>query len=205
MRALTCSIDGASQESYRKYRVRGDFDAVIRNIEILNSYKRRYESDIPRLRWQFVVFGHNEHEIPAACALAEKMGMEFHSKLSWDSKISPIRDREFVRSQTGWQSFTREEYEHEHGKKFGSRICQQLWDDPQINWNGKVLGCCRNFWGDFGGNAFTDGLVNSINNKKMEYARKMLSGQASARHDIPCSTCEIYVSMRQSSKFLLKD
>ncbi len=31
----------------------------------------------------------------------------------------------------------------------------------------KVLGCCRNFWGDFGGNAFTDGLVSSLNNEKI--------------------------------------
>src|SRR5580704_8524829 len=33
VRAITCSIDGASPETYRKYRVRGDFATVIRNIE----------------------------------------------------------------------------------------------------------------------------------------------------------------------------
>jgi MoaA/NifB/PqqE/SkfB family radical SAM enzyme len=205
VRTITCSIDGASPESYRKYRVRGDFTAVIRNIEAINSHKRRYQSDYPRLRWQFVVFGHNEREIPLAREMAEKLDMEFYAKLSWDTEFSPIRDREFVRDQLGWQSFTREEYEREHGKKYGSAICHQLWDDPQINWDGKVMGCCRNFWGDFGGNVFTDGLVSSVNGEKMSYARDMLRGRQPARDDIPCSSCEIYIAMRDRGTFMVKD
>jgi MoaA/NifB/PqqE/SkfB family radical SAM enzyme len=205
VRFITCSIDGATPESYRKYRVRGNFDQVIRNIETINSYKQRYQSALPKLKWQFVVFGHNEHEIPIAREMAAKLGMEFYTKLTWDEKFSPIRDAEFVRTQTGWRSITREEYEQEHEEKYASGICHQLWDSPQINWDGKVIGCCRNFWGDFGGNAFTDGLLESINNEKMTYAREMLSGRKPARDDIPCSTCEIYVARRSRSKFVVKD
>jgi MoaA/NifB/PqqE/SkfB family radical SAM enzyme len=205
VRVMTCSIDGATPENYRKYRVRGNFDQVISNIETINSFKHRYQSALPKLEWQFVVFGHNEHEIPIAREMAAKLGMEFRTKLTWDAKFSPIRDAEFVRAQTGWRSVTREEYEQEHGEKYLSTTCHQLWDAPQINWDGKVIGCCRNFWGDFGGNAFTDGLMDSINNEKMTYAREMLSGREPARHDIPCTTCEIYIAMRGRSKFIVKD
>ena len=205
VRLITCSIDGATPESYRKYRVRGDFDRVIRNIETINSYKYRYQSSLPRLVWQFVVFGHNEHEISVAREMAEKLGMEFSAKMTWDETFSPIRDVAFVRSRTGWQSTSREEYEQQHGEKFASEICHQLWDSPQINWDGKVLGCCRNFWSDFGGNAFTGGLMNSINSEKMAYARDMLSGRKPARDDIPCSTCDIYIARRSRSKFIAND
>jgi MoaA/NifB/PqqE/SkfB family radical SAM enzyme len=205
VRTITCSIDGSTPESYRKYRIRGNFDQVIGNIEKINSYKHRYQSALPGLVWQFVVFGHNEHEIPIAREMAVKLGMEFRTKLTWDADFSPIRDAEFVRGQTGWRSITREKYEQEHGEKFASEICHQLWDAPQINWDGKVIGCCRNFWGDFGGNAFTDGLMNSINNEKMTYAREMLSGRKPARDDIPCSTCEIFIARRSRSKFIVKD
>jgi MoaA/NifB/PqqE/SkfB family radical SAM enzyme len=201
---MTCSIDGATPESYRKYRVRGNFDQVICNIKTINSYKRNYQSALPKMLWQFVVFGHNEHEIHIAREMAAKLGMDFVTKLNWDCKFSPIRDAELVRTQTGWRPITREEYEQEYGEKFGSAICHQLWDAPQINWDGKVIGCCRNFWGDFGSNAFTDGLMNSINNEKMTYAREMLSGRNQARDDIPCSTCEIYIAMRGRSKFIVK-
>jgi MoaA/NifB/PqqE/SkfB family radical SAM enzyme len=205
VRKLTCSIDGASPESYRKYRVRGDFDTVIRNIETINSYKRSHRTDFPQLTWQFVVFGHNEREIPMAREMANKLGMIFTPKLSWDGEISPIGDRDLVRAEIGWQSVNREEYEREHGQKYASSICRQLWDDPQINWDGRVIGCCRNFWGDFGGNAFTDGLINSVNNEKMIYAREMLSGRQPARDDIPCTSCEMYVAMRDRGDFIRED
>jgi MoaA/NifB/PqqE/SkfB family radical SAM enzyme len=202
VRILLCSIDGASAETYRTYRVRGDFDTVIRNIEKINILKRRYRTEWPRLIWQFVVFGHNEHELPLAREMAGRLGMEFRPKLTWDSEFSPIRDHAFVRMQTGSPATTREEHERVYGEKYGAGICHQLWDDPQINWDGRVLGCGRNFWGNFGGNAFADGLSESINNEKMNYARDMLRGRVPPRDDIPCSTCENYQVMRDRSRFI---
>lgn len=61
---LNLSIDGATQETYEKYRVREDLKKVFRNIERLNYYKAQYHSEFPKLSWQFVIFGHNEHELP---------------------------------------------------------------------------------------------------------------------------------------------
>jgi MoaA/NifB/PqqE/SkfB family radical SAM enzyme len=205
VRFLTCSIDGACPETYRKYRVRGHFDAVIHNIERIIHYKRVHASEFPQLHWQFVVFGHNEHEIPLAREMAARLGMSFNAKISWDKNFSPIRDGAFVRAETGEQALTREEYERIHGKKYLSNICHQLWDEPQLNWNGKVLGCCRNFWGDFGGDAFREGLAESINSEKMVYAREMLLGRKPARDDIPCTTCEMYQAMRDRSGWLRWD
>jgi MoaA/NifB/PqqE/SkfB family radical SAM enzyme len=202
VRALSCSIDGASPETYRIYRVRGDFGTVLRNIETINGFKRYYSSDLPHLVWQFIVFGHNEREIPVARAMAAKHNMEFRTKLTWDDEFSPLLDKEFVRAQIGDGAVTREEFERKYDQKYLRGICYQLWDNPQINWDGKVLGCCRNFWGDFGGNAFTDGLIDSINNKKMNYAREMLRGRSPPREDIPCTTCEMYHAMRDRSKFI---
>jgi len=202
VRAMTCSIDGASPETYRTYRVKGDFNVVIRNIEKINAYKRQYQSEWPRLLWQFVVFGHNEHEIPAARDRASRLGMAFTLNLTWDSRFSPIRDKAFVQAQLGDTWTDRGEFEAACGEKYASGICHQLWDDPQINWDGKVLGCCRNFWGDFGGNAFTDGLTESINHEKMSYARDMLLGLKPPREDIPCTTCEMYEAMQKRSRFV---
>jgi hypothetical protein len=77
-----------------------------------------------------------------------------------------------------------------------------LWKQPQINWDGKVLGCCFNFWGDFGGNVFTDGLFESLNNEKINYAREMLTGRQGTRDDIPCATCELYLDMKREGNWL---
>ena len=59
--------------------MRGDFDAVIGNIERINVHKRAQGSDLPNLVWQFVVFGHNEHEIPIAREMTERLGMKFRT------------------------------------------------------------------------------------------------------------------------------
>jgi MoaA/NifB/PqqE/SkfB family radical SAM enzyme len=44
VRAMTGSIDGASQETYAQYRIRGDFGTVIDNVKKINQRKRDYES-----------------------------------------------------------------------------------------------------------------------------------------------------------------
>jgi hypothetical protein len=199
-RSITCSIDGASAETYERYRVRGNFDRVIANIRKINELKERYHSEYPTLVWQFVAFGHNEHEIPRARELAAELNMRFYLKLSWDPDFSPVRDVETLREEAG--AATRDEYRERYGKDYMHRICHQLWDTPQINWDGKVLGCCRNFWGDFGGNALQDGLLHAINNEKIQHARAMLQGYAPAREDIPCTTCEIYIGMKASGSWL---
>ena len=205
VRDITCSIDGASQASYQAYRVRGHFDTVIGHIEQINHFKKLHGSEFPRLRWQFVVFGHNENEIPIARAMATHLGMTFDTKISWDAKLSPIHDKPFVRAQTGEQALTRQEYEELHGSAYAQQICTQLWDNPQFNWDGKNLGCCRNFWGDFGGNAFTDGLTACLSHEKMAYARDMLRGRNPPRADIPCSTCELFHAMQVRSNWIVRE
>ena len=199
VRRLACSIDGASQETYGRYRVRGNFDRVIDNIRRINAWKQTYGTDLPQLRWQFILFGHNQHELPAARRMAEELGMEFYLKLSWDNRFSPA-DEQIARAEFGVAN--REEFRAKHGRDYMQGLCHQLWDDPQINWDGKVLGCCRNFWGDFGGNAFRDGLAESVNSERIAHARQMLLGRAEPRDDVPCTTCSIYIDMRSSGRFL---
>jgi hypothetical protein len=182
------------------YRVGGDFDAVIRNVRKINQLKEQARSECPQMAWQFVVFGHNEHEMESARSLARELNMQFHLKLSWDDKFSPLQDQDSARKEIGAAS--RREFKEKYGFDYMQGICHQLWDQPQINWDGKVLGCCMNFWGDFGGNAFRDGLLNSINSKEIEYARGMLLGKHSGRDGIPCTTCNIYLGMQAEGRWL---
>jgi MoaA/NifB/PqqE/SkfB family radical SAM enzyme len=201
-RRMSCSIDGASQETYEQYRVRGDFAAVIGNVRKINAFKAKYDSRHPLLTWQFVVFGHNEHEIPLAKTMAKELNMQLRLKLTWDPQFSPVRDPGRVRRQMPDHVASREEFRERTGRDYMQKICHQLWFQPQVNWDGKMLGCCRNFWGDFGGNVFRDGLEATVNNERMRYAREMLRGKAEPRDDIPCTTCEIYLGMKESSQWL---
>src|SRR6516162_7442105 len=148
--SLVCSIDGASEETYSIYRVRGKFANVINNIRKINELKQQYRSPFPELTWKFIVFGHNEHELPVAREMARELGMKFRPALNYDPNYSPVRDLEAVRAATGMGAATRDEYEGLYdGELYDESICHQLWDVPQINWDGKLLGCCINIWGDF--------------------------------------------------------
>ena len=197
--SMTCSIDGTSRETYAKYRVGGNYDAVISNIEVINNFKKKYRTNYPMLTWQFILFGHNENELLKAKRLAKSLKMNFFSKLSFDSELSPWSE-EIAKKQFGVAS--REEYKKKHGVDYTQGICHQLWDNPQINWDGKVLGCCRNFWGDFGVNVFDDGLIGALNNEKINYAKGMLLGINEEKDDIPCTTCDIYLTMKTNAKWL---
>ncbi len=201
LKSMSCSIDGASDETYRIYRVKGNFDTVIDNIKRINEYKKKYNTPYPVMSWQFIVFGHNEHELPKAREMARELGMDFKPKLNWSEEYSPIKDRQFVELQIGKEA-SRSQYKEATGVDYSRSICHQLWFEQQINWDGKLLGCCRNFWGDFGDNVFEHGLEKAINNPKIKEARAMLQGHAEPRDDIPCTTCDIYIGMRADNKYI---
>ncbi len=189
-RAMTVSLDGATNESYRQYRVNGNLDKVLENIKRINRYKEQYGSPYPTMVWQFIIFGHNEHEIGRARRMAEELGMSFLPKLNAYTAFSPIKDKEAVMRESGLEATSRMEYK-EKKKRYYGIPCSQLWFSPQINWDGKLMGCCVNGWKDFG-NVFESGLAECMKGEKIEYARQMLLGKKGPREDIACSTCPYY-------------
>jgi hypothetical protein len=124
--------------------------------------------------------------------------MRFVLKLSWDdlytAPFSPVINRNLARLELG--AADRAEYERRHGRSYVASTCTQLWMQPRINYDGRLLGCSINHWGDYG-NVFEEGLQACLGGEKMAYARAMLSGNRQAREDIPCSSCKVYQGMRE--------
>ena len=205
-RKLTCSLDGATQETYSIYRVNGNFDQVLRNIKTINRFKAKYRSSYPELRWQFVAFGHNEHEIAKARKMAENLNMQFYLKLSWDDlymdTFSPIKNAQLIMRETGLDVANREEYRKKHGKEYVIRsCCIGLWTDPQVNYDGRLLGCGINYWDDYG-NIFKDGFEKCLNGEKYNAAKAALIGEGNGGVNIPCFKCKSYKSMKETGSWL---
>jgi MoaA/NifB/PqqE/SkfB family radical SAM enzyme len=74
---LSVSLDGASKDTYKRYRRGGDFDLVLANVATITAIKKRRGSSTPHLRWKFICFDHNRHEL-------EKVALEYKS-LGFDS------------------------------------------------------------------------------------------------------------------------
>ena len=84
------SIDGATQPVYEQFRRNGNIDLVYENIGKLVDAKKRLGRRTPILRWQFLAFQHNEHEIPMAIERARQLGLDQFAvetpfDVSWDA------------------------------------------------------------------------------------------------------------------------
>ena len=73
---LSASIDGASQQTYEKYRKGGDFKLAISNLKAISEKRRELGRKKPYLRWQFLVFRHNQHELKTAIKIAKEIGVD---------------------------------------------------------------------------------------------------------------------------------
>lgn len=200
--SLSVSIDGASQESYSKYRINGNYDQVIENLKKILYYKQKYNSIKPFLIWKFVLFGHNEHEIIKAKEEAAKLGIQIIFETNWDKDFSPVKDKEFISKETNISYLedanerTFLNYKENSSNWF---FCKFLWEQPQINWDGQILGCCGLFGDNFGENAFEDGLLNALNHPKMIYAKNFLTNNAEPIDGIPCTSCWCFEGMKKAN------
>ncbi|MDR3001292.1 MAG: hypothetical protein LBU89_08520 [Fibromonadaceae bacterium] len=202
---LLFSIDGASQDIYSQYRCGGNFDTVISNVKKLIEYKKKHNSDLPKLAWQYILMSHNECDVIKAKEIAQELRIPINFKLSWDKGIT-FNNPEMLKQETGLQYLTREEYLSFKGEIYSSNICRQLFDGPQINWDGRLLGCCGNaIKGDYGVNVFEIGLNEALKSPNYILAKKMLIGKAQASENpvnIPCAVCPIYKHMVKTNSYL---
>jgi hypothetical protein len=106
---VTFSIDGATPESYVKYRQRGDFAKAIRNLTALADEKRRNGLDVPFVNWRYILFTHNDsdEEMATARRMAADIGVD---RLSWEITDHPenMFSRRFV---PGTPEYARIEHE----------------------------------------------------------------------------------------------
>ena len=198
LRAMTVSIDGATPSTYAQYRCGGDLTRVLENVRHIVTARERTGSPYPVLTWQFIVFGHNEHEIDDAMAMAESLGMKFRLKLSSDELHSPVREKSRLRTELGASS--RSEWEELHNAPY-LVPCRQLWEEPQVNWNGRLLGCCINLWEDFG-SVLEDGLEACLQHPRYEAMRRLVTGGSSGYDDLPCHRCRVLAAMERTGRFV---
>ena len=128
---LGVSIDGARQESYEQYRVRGDLALVLRNCALVRDAKKRLQSATPRLVWEYHVFPFNTDDVEAARAMADELDMEIAVSKGW--LIGPDWDPDgaWVDPQTTMPM-----------------PCSFLWQQAVVDNDGGVAPCCGTFYAE---------------------------------------------------------
>ncbi|MBN2407446.1 MAG: radical SAM protein [Elusimicrobia bacterium] len=174
---IILSIDGATQESYQKYRVKGDLEKVIRNIKILVERRKRMNRANPRIEWQFLVFRHNEVEMQDARKMAADLGVDeinftppYTGSIEWLTTLEPFRSK--------YYEINGEKVEF---RKPGEKtVCNWLWDGITVNSSGSVSPCCsvEDAKDDFCGNISEDAFDKIWNGKMYAEARKHVANHA---------------------------
>jgi MoaA/NifB/PqqE/SkfB family radical SAM enzyme len=129
---LGVSIDGATQEAYEKYRVRGDLSRILHNCRMVAEAKDRLGSRTPELFWSYHVFSHNVDEVESARQRAADIGMKFAASRGW--VVGPETE--------GLESFP-----YPWGGGFPDR-CFFLWFQAVVNNEGGVSPCCGTFYAE---------------------------------------------------------
>jgi hypothetical protein len=113
---VTFSIDGATAESYARYRQRGDFEKAVRNLRFAADEKRTLGRDLPFINWRYILFTHNDSDAEMAKAreLAADIGVD---RLCWELTDHPedMFSRRFV-----------------PGSPDLAAIKREVWDDSNL-------------------------------------------------------------------------
>jgi len=207
---MNVAIDGSSQEIYSWYRRNGNFDKVIDNIKKLKEYKDKYHSYHPIIVWQYVVseLNQSESEIKRAKEMAHELGCKIIFIKDWDGFIPD--DLPMVERETGLIYENKETggfYGNEDNKVSYSPLrtlfCVELWTSPQINYDGRLMGCCPNMTKDYGVNVFEIGLKKSLYSDVYKRTKKMLMG-GEVCEESPCIDCSFYKKIASEKNFITK-
>lgn len=138
---LIISLDGLDQETYEKYRVKGDVKTVTEGINRLVAAKKATKSKTPFIELQFIVMRHNEHQMDQMRKFAKQSGVD---KLSFktaqvynfdaENLIIPTLNSKSRYKQTSdgkWMMIN----------KIQNR-CHRIWSSLVVSWDGKVIPCC---------------------------------------------------------------
>jgi MoaA/NifB/PqqE/SkfB family radical SAM enzyme len=117
---VTFSVDGASQETYARYRQRGKFDVALANLRAMADEKMRSGRDVPQINWRYILFTWNDsdEEMARARTLAAEIGVD---RLCWEITDHPENafSRRFVR---GTPEFERIRHEVWDSNNLGNAI-----------------------------------------------------------------------------------
>lgn len=197
---VVVSLDGASADTYSKYRIRGDFDRVLDNMSELVRRRDARGKKTPVVEWQFIVMKTNEHETTRAEAMAKSIGVDLIRFIPVGMPFEfrnrkEVADEWYPESVTGRHDSDGTEQQFGQAGKPGP--CFYLYRSMVVNADGGVSPCCvvykqhRDF-AQLPRDARID--VTSIwNNERYHSARSLFSAQqVDRRRPTVCDTCDIF-------------
>lgn len=177
---LVASIDGASEETYSKYRTHGSFSTALSNLKLFINTKKKLGLTNPKIFWKFLVFRHNEHELAKAKEMAADMGVEIKfqfaavARKEFESTLEDYNGNDFLKK-----------FAHDYGSP-----CDALWKNPVVHPGGIVFPCCMIVEKKYAvGNLLENDFRSIWNNEKYQELRNIVSGRVRSSESSFCGDC----------------
>ena len=189
---LTLSIDGATQETYERYRVRGRLDTVLENARALVARRTALKRRTPYVEWQFIVFKHNAHEIERARALAREVGVDrfrlIPPGVPFDAPDPDgLKEAWFVASPSEATGGAVEDFR----ERTMATACFYLYRSITVNPDGRVAPCCVVYGTDNDFGDLREETARAIwNGPRYRSARALFRHGGRVVEPIVCSRCE---------------
>lgn len=177
---IIISLDGITCESYSTYRKGGNLNKVQNSIRTIVATRKKLGSITPFVTVQFLVFKHNEHEIPELIEWCRSEGVD---KL----ELKTAQFNEFGQGLV--QPPTNSAYSRYMLQPDGSLTikgtmrnhCSRQWGTTVVAWDGRVAPCCYDKDLEFSpGDASKESIKAIWRNRNMDQFRhKVLNNRAS--------------------------
>ena len=138
--SMIISLDGATQKTFEKYRIKGEIEKVIDGTRRFMAIKKERKSKTPLIAAQFLVMKHNEHELPAVKKLSKEMGID--RLLIKNIEVRSIEEAKLwlpVNDKYRRYNFDGKTLEVKNSDK---KSCPRPWLSTLVNWDGSVVPCC---------------------------------------------------------------
>ena len=159
---LRFSLDSATEETYKKVRVGGKYDSVMKNIERFIEMRNASGSKLPIVGVNFVRMSVNQHE--------EELFIK-----KWENKADFIAFQEFMPPDTEFDyssMFPSDSIYHTDMREGFN--CQQPWQRFFIHNTGEVCPCCAWFSSELSlGNVSEQSLYDLWHSEKMNSLRSI--------------------------------
>jgi MoaA/NifB/PqqE/SkfB family radical SAM enzyme len=168
--SISFSIDGASQETFGKYRVNGKFSAAFKNLKDLAHFKKAMKKSKPDITWQYILFEWNDstEEIERAQKTAEKIGVPIY----WLRTSTPGNSLRYTEMDKILEtSFIINRQKRDRK----SLVCREIFNEPCILATGDVVCSCMDVEG-FGklGNVNQNGIYEIFHGSPFTRLRKQV-------------------------------
>lgn len=135
---LIVSLDGFTQSVYETYRKGGSVTQVIDGLHRLAAVKRTSNKWFPLVEVQFLVFSHNQHELPLVRNLARQLGFSFVAKSAQLVRSSDINRLPDLKK---YSRYTVKNNRLELKKNLPNR-CRRIWSTAVFTLSGQWVPCC---------------------------------------------------------------